>query len=156
MSGLFFFFKFSIPKCYNIQISIIRQSLTQHLFYIHSIYVRATCFDLVGHPQALQEHRFKRCLNSVQYLFGCQDVPDTGPLRTFYTKLAKTYVFYRIKQNIYMYIYIYIYQRIDEISITSGLHVSALKQPSSIQCRTYLRYNTSMHSMESPIVYTKG
>ena len=26
------------------------------------IYVRATCFDLIGHPQALQEHRFKRCL----------------------------------------------------------------------------------------------
>ena len=24
------------------------------------IYVRATCFDLVGHPQAHQEHRFKR------------------------------------------------------------------------------------------------
>ena len=28
----------------------------------NSIFVRATCFDLVGHPQALQEHRFKHCL----------------------------------------------------------------------------------------------
>ena len=43
-----------------IQINTIRQSLT-HLFYIQQ-YVRATCFDLVGHPQTLQEHRFKRCL----------------------------------------------------------------------------------------------
>jgi len=26
--------KFSMPKCYNIQINTIRQSITQHLFYI--------------------------------------------------------------------------------------------------------------------------
>ena len=26
------------------------------------MYVRATCFDLVGHPQALQENRSKSCL----------------------------------------------------------------------------------------------
>jgi len=25
------------------------------------IYVRATCFDIVGLPQALEEHRSKRC-----------------------------------------------------------------------------------------------
>ena len=25
------------------------------------IHIRATCFDLIGHPQALPEHRFKRC-----------------------------------------------------------------------------------------------
>ena len=30
------------------------------------MYVRVTCFDLVGHPQALQEHRFKCCLVSVE------------------------------------------------------------------------------------------
>ena len=59
---IYIYFKFSISKCYNIQISITRQSLTQHLFIYNSIYVRATCFDLVGHPQSLQEHRFKRCL----------------------------------------------------------------------------------------------
>jgi len=34
----------------------------------------------------------------------------------------------------------YVYQRINEISITSGLHVSAVKQPLSGQCRTYTRY----------------
>ena len=31
---LYIFYKFSIPKCYNIQTNIICQSLTQHLFYI--------------------------------------------------------------------------------------------------------------------------
>jgi len=30
--------------------------------YIY-IYVRATCFDLVDHPQALQENRSKSCLS---------------------------------------------------------------------------------------------
>ena len=30
------------------------------------IYVRATCFDLVGHPQALQEKRSKSCLVFLQ------------------------------------------------------------------------------------------
>jgi hypothetical protein len=29
-----FLFNFSIPKCYNIQINTVRQSVTQHLFYI--------------------------------------------------------------------------------------------------------------------------
>ena len=33
------FFKFSIPKCYNIQIYTIRQSLTQHLFYTLLVYM---------------------------------------------------------------------------------------------------------------------
>jgi len=28
----------------------------------NGIYVRATCFDLVGHPQILQENRSKGCL----------------------------------------------------------------------------------------------
>jgi len=31
----------------------------------NGIYVRATCFDLVGYPQALQEHRSKRFLVSL-------------------------------------------------------------------------------------------
>jgi len=31
------------------------------------MYVRATCFDLVGHPHALQEHRSKRCLGFLHY-----------------------------------------------------------------------------------------
>jgi len=53
--------KFSIPKCYNKQINTIRQSITQLCFIYNGIYVRATCFDLFGHPQALQEHRSKRC-----------------------------------------------------------------------------------------------
>ena len=30
------------------------------------MYVGATCFDLVGRPQALQEHRAKRCLVFLQ------------------------------------------------------------------------------------------
>ena len=34
ISFIIFFFKFSIPKCYHTQTNIIRQSLTQHLFYI--------------------------------------------------------------------------------------------------------------------------
>jgi len=38
-----------------------RQSITKVLFYIQCIYVRATCFDLVGHPQALKENRSKSC-----------------------------------------------------------------------------------------------
>ena len=54
--------KFSIPKCYNIQISTTGQSITQHFIY-NGIYVRATCFDLVGHLQALQEKRSKSCLD---------------------------------------------------------------------------------------------
>jgi len=45
-----------------IEINTIRQSITQLLFYIQCIYVWATCFDLVGHPQALQENRSKSCL----------------------------------------------------------------------------------------------
>jgi len=49
----------------------------------------------------------------------------------------------------------YVYQRFDEISITSGLHVSAVKQPSSGQCRTHTRYNISVHSMGSHIFYNK-
>jgi len=90
------------------------------------------------------------------------------------------YVFYRPKHNIcisthwrntnyiratcfgrkYMYFTVqsttYVYQHIDEISITSWLHVSAVKQPSSGQCRTYTRYNISVHFMGSHIVYRKG
>jgi len=31
------------------------------------MYVRATCFDLVGHPQALQGNRSKSCLVFLQY-----------------------------------------------------------------------------------------
>jgi len=38
-----------------------RQSLIQLLFIYKGIYVRATCFDVVGHPQAIQEYRSKRC-----------------------------------------------------------------------------------------------
>jgi len=61
--------------------------------------------------------------------------------------------------NIYMYFTVYnttyVYQRFDEISITSGLHVSAVKQPSSGQCRTHTRYNISVHSMGSHIFYNK-
>ena len=41
------------------------QSLTKtFILYTmyNGIYVRATCFDLVGHPLALQEHRFKSYL----------------------------------------------------------------------------------------------
>ena len=59
----------------------------------------------------------------------------------------------------YMYITVqnttYVYQRVYEISVTSGPHVSAVKQ-SSIQCRTYTRYNISVHSMGSHIVYSKS
>jgi len=50
----------------------------------------------------------------------------------------------------------YVYQRIDDISITSELHVSTIKQPSSGQCRTHTRYNISVHSMGSHIVYDMG
>ena len=35
---------------------------TTFIFIYNCIYVRATCFDLVCHPQALQKHRIKRCL----------------------------------------------------------------------------------------------
>jgi len=62
--------KFSIPKSYNIQINTIRQSITQLLFYIQwyiYIYVTATCLDLVGHPQALQENRPMSCLVCAHY-----------------------------------------------------------------------------------------
>ena len=45
-----------------LQISTTRQSVTQYLFYMQCMYVRATCFDLVCHPQALQENRWKSCL----------------------------------------------------------------------------------------------
>ena len=31
-------------------------------FIYNGIYVRVTCFDIVGHPQALQEDRSKSCL----------------------------------------------------------------------------------------------
>jgi len=49
----------------------------------------------------------------------------------------------------------YVHQDSDEISITSGQHVSAVKQSSSGQCRTYTRYNVSVHSMEFHIIYIK-
>ena len=35
---------------------------TTILFIYNGIYVRVTCFDMVGHPQARQEYRSKRCL----------------------------------------------------------------------------------------------
>jgi hypothetical protein len=35
----------------------------------------------------------------------------------------------------------YVQQHSDEITITSWLHVSAVKQPSSRQSRTYTKYN---------------
>ena len=43
----------------------------------------------------------------------------------------------------------YVHQNSDETSVTSGLDVSAVKQPSSGQCRTYTRYNISVHSVVS-------
>jgi len=46
----------------------------------------------------------------------------------------------------------YIHQH-DEISIISGLHVSAVKQPSSGQRRTYTRYNISVQSYIVPGIY---
>ena len=42
-----------IPNAYKFQLQELLHFLT---------YIRATYFDLIGHPQALQEHRFKRCL----------------------------------------------------------------------------------------------
>ena len=77
-----FCFNFSIPKCYNIQINTTSQSSTQRLFYIHKgmyIYVRATCFDLAGHPQDLQENRSKSCLSfSALWDPKCLHVSVTG------------------------------------------------------------------------------
>jgi len=49
-----------------------------------------------------------------------------------------------------------VYQYIDEISIISGLQVSAVKEPTSGQCRTYTRYNINVHCMGSHIVYNKA
>ena len=40
---------------------------TTIIFIYNGIYVRATCFDLVRHPQALQEYRSKRCLGFLHY-----------------------------------------------------------------------------------------
>ena len=39
-------------------------SVINKIFYFvyNVIYVRATCFDIVGHPQAHQEDRSKSCL----------------------------------------------------------------------------------------------
>jgi len=38
-------------------------SVNNNFYFIYSgIYVRATCFDLVGHPQTLQENKSKSCL----------------------------------------------------------------------------------------------
>jgi len=61
------FFKFSIPKCYNTPINII--SVNNTTFIYNGIYVRATCFDLVGHPQALQEKQ-------IQELFSFSELWD--------------------------------------------------------------------------------
>ena len=39
------------------------------------IYAKATCFDLVGHPRALQEHRFKHFIyNSIYVRATCFDL----------------------------------------------------------------------------------
>ena len=43
----------------------------------------------------------------------------------------------------------------DEISVTSGLLVSAVKQLSSGQCRTYTMYNISVDSKEYTFIKTK-
>jgi len=43
----------------------------------NGIYVRATGFDLVGHPQALQEHRSERCLSFLHY--GIPKAKHLGP-----------------------------------------------------------------------------
>ena len=43
-------------------------------------------------------------------------------------------------------------QHCDKISITSRRHVSAVKQPSSDQSGTYIRYKEIVHSMGSHIV----
>ena len=39
-------------------------------------------------------------------------------------------------------LFTYVHQHSDEMLIISGLHVSAVKEPKSGQCRTYTRYNT--------------
>ena len=73
------------------------------------------------------------------------------------TKNSSTFLLYI---NIYIYIIVqnttYIHQHSDELSITLGLQVSALKQPSSGQCRTYTRYNINVLSMGFYIVYNKS
>jgi len=44
----------------NKPVLYVSQQHNIHFIYT-GIYVRATCFDLVGHPQALQEQRYKSC-----------------------------------------------------------------------------------------------
>ena len=62
-SGIFFFCCWSFPSrsviTYKYNTSVNNTTL---YFIYNGIYVRVTCFDLVGHPQALQENRSKSYL----------------------------------------------------------------------------------------------
>jgi len=48
------------------------------------MYVRAIYFDVVGHPQALQEHRSKRCLGFLHYGIPWDDLvgQNMSPIHT--------------------------------------------------------------------------
>ena len=51
--------------CHNptqFQIELVSLNNATFIFIYNGIFVRATCFDLVGHPQALQENISKSCL----------------------------------------------------------------------------------------------
>ena len=92
-------------------------------------------------------------LRHVQRLYHFSKIKLTTAIliRIWYFKPSETVKRVRIRfENIR-----YVYQCIDEIAITSRLHVSAVKQPSSGQCKTYTRYNITVHCVGSNIVYKK-
>ena len=60
---------------------------TTFYFIYNGIYVRATCFDLVGYPQALQENRSKSCL--VYPHFGIPDAHTFQLQKQKYISLYK-------------------------------------------------------------------
>jgi len=49
-------------KCDN---AVVGEKLTRYKSSVRGCIVRATCLELVGHPQALQENRSKSCLVSL-------------------------------------------------------------------------------------------
>ena len=80
------FFKFSIPKCYNLQVNTIRQSITQHLFYIQRYIYIYICQGNMFRPSRSYSGPPRK---QIQELFSFPALwdPKTSPISVTETKV---------------------------------------------------------------------
>ena len=99
-----------MPNAYKF---LLQKYIVHKLVYI---FVRATCFDLVGHPQALQEGRSKSCL-----VFLHCGIPNA------YKFLLQKYIVHKL---------VYIFVRTTCFDLVG--HPQALQEGSSKSCLVFL------------------